>query len=342
MKAVVTNVVVVVALVIVAAASAAAQPTRATTLHRVAVSSSQAGVVSVTIAASGPIPRPRVGVLQDPARIFLDFSNVGIGRVPREIKSADAPVSRVRVGTHLSPAFTRVVIDLATSQPYGLELAPNFVRVTIGQASPVVPAMITTPAPPDPMRALAPKGPPDTGAARPWADIAPVPALPPQPGTPERTTVAAPDPVKPPAPTPTAPPAPTYAPLGPTPAPGDLDRYRKQAWGALDRLRLQQPLLMSLDAGQPQTADRIQMAVAEFERLRQDFVAFKPPESVTPYHAALVQSSTLGLMAFTLRLDAFRTSDASTIRNASSAAAGAVLLIERACAVLNCPPIPGK
>ena len=328
----------VLALAMMDPASVAAQPARATTLQSLAVSSSPTGEVTVTIAAIGPLPRPTVGVLQNPPRVYLDFPNVGMGRVPPATRSGDAPVLRIRVGAHTAPPSTRVVIDLASPQPHRLEVNAGSVSVILGRAAPVVPAMLPAPPTPDAARAAAPLPAPTAGLSRRWSDIPPVPGL--SAPAPERTTVI--DPVKPPASAPAAPPTATYAPLGPLPPAGDIERYRKQAWGSLDRIRLQQPLLMSLDAGEPQAADRMQMAVAEFERIRQDFVAFKPPETMAGYHSMLVQSSTLGLMAFTLRLDAFRTSDASTTRNASSAAAGAVLLIERACAVLKCPPVPGK
>jgi hypothetical protein len=324
------------AIAMMQAVPVATQPPRAATLRSISVSASRSGEVAVMIVAVGALPQPTVGVLADPPRIYLDFPNVAIGGVARQTTSGAAPVLRVRVGAHPSPPSTRVVIDLATPQPHRLEAHASSVSVILGRPASVVPAMQPGPSTPEPVSAAAAA--PTATVVRRWPEIPPVPAL----STSASERVSAPDPAKPPAAPPTAAPTPTYAPIGPPPPPGDLERYRKQAWGSLDRIRLQQPLLMSLDAGEPQNADRIQMAVAEFERLRQDLAAFKPPETLAVYHAMLAQSSTLGLMAFTLRLDAFRTGDTTTTRNASSAAAGAVLLIERACAVVKCPPIPGK
>jgi len=316
--------------------SVTAQPAPGTALTGITVASRDRDVV-VTIVAVGALPRPRVGVLHGPERIYLDFANVLAGRVPREIASPDATVSRVRVGAHASPPTLRVVVDLTTSRPYRLEMDASAVRLIVERASDTAQAVPPTP-PPSPEPAKLPTAPPPVGLTGTWSDIPRVPVLTPPPveNRPSPSTNGSSRPATPPAATT------TYAPLGPPPPPGDVERYRKQFWGTLYRLRLQQPLLMSLDAGEPQAADRMQMAVAEFERLKQDLAAIKPPETLATYHAMLVQSSSLGLMAFTLRFDAFRTGDAATIRNASSAAAGAVLLIERACAVVACPGIAGK
>ncbi len=83
--------------------------------------------------------------------------------------------------------------------------------------------------------------------------------------------------------------------------------------------------------------DRVQLAVEEFERLRQELAGIKPPDSLRPQHDMLLQSTILALMATRLRLEGFRTLDPATLRNAASAAAGATLLLDRVCADLGCP-----
>jgi hypothetical protein len=118
-----------------------------------------------------------------------------------------------------------------------------------------------------------------------------------------------------------------------------LERYKRQIAPALDRLRLQQPLLMSLEGSEPQTVDRVQLAAEELERLRQELIAIRSPESLRPQHDMLFQSTTLALMGMRLTLEALRTSDPATLRNAASAAAGATLLLDRACAELACPDL---
>ena len=83
--------------------------------------------------------------------------------------------------------------------------------------------------------------------------------------------------------------------------------------------------------------DRVQLAAEEFERLRQELIGIKSPESLRSQHDMLFQSTTLALMAMRLTLEAVRTSDPATLRNAASAAAGATLLLNRACADLGRP-----
>jgi hypothetical protein len=303
-------------------------------LRGVAVSSRGTDVV-VTISGSGVLPRPTVGVLQDPPRIYLDFANVTMGSVPPRTMSADAPVMRVRAGAHA--AATRIVIDLASARPHRLAMNAGAVNVVIAREMTEVKSATVSAAPlPEPVKM--PVSPAPIGFTGTTTDIPQVPAL-----MPPAADRAAPATSFKPIASPKTPAAPSPSALvGPPPPTGDLERYRKLAWGTLDRLRLQEPLLISLDAGESQAADRMQMAVAEFERLKKDLTAIKPPDTIASYHAMLVQSSTLALMAFTLRLDAFRTADPTTTRNASSAAAGAVLLLDRACAVIQCPTVVGR
>jgi hypothetical protein len=116
----------------------------------------------------------------------------------------------------------------------------------------------------------------------------------------------------------------------------DLEKYRRQVSPTLDRLRLQEPLLASLDTAESQSMDRVQLAVEEFDRLRQDLAALRPPDSLRAQHDMLMQSTTLAQMATRLRLEAFRTLDPATVRNAASAAAGAILLLDRVCGDLGC------
>lgn len=95
--------------------------------------------------------------------------------------------------------------------------------------------------------------------------------------------------------------------------------------------------MISLDSAEAQAMDRVQLAVEEFERLRQELAGIKPPDSLRSQHDMLIQSTTLALMATRLRVEAFRTSDPATLRNVASAAAGATLLLDRACADIGCP-----
>ncbi len=278
----------------------------------------------ITLVADGPLPEPVVGALEAPPRIFLDFPNIR-PRVPAATPASDPRVTRVRVALHSGqPPVTRVVFDLVSMQPHRLEREGNQLRVVIGVAAPP-PAVPPPPVPtavPVPVSTSSPPAPPPSSRS---ASIPPVPQLP-EPAIAKPSLADKPLPVAPHR---------TYTPPPSVPL-KDLERYRQQVSGPLDRLRMQQPLLKSLDANEDQAGERVQMAVDEFERLKQELSALKPPDTLRVQHGMLVQSSTLAVMAATLRLESMRTGDATTKRNARSAAAGAILLMERACGELGC------
>jgi hypothetical protein len=323
-----------------------AQPATPTAIRAISVATSGQNVV-VTIEATGGLPQPTAGVADGPPRLFFDFAGVAL-KAPAVTASPDARVRRVRAGVHTArPLVTRVVLDLVAIQPYSLERAPGRVRVIVGsQTTQVSRGIAPVPALPEPL--APPIGPGDPNrptAAQPVGSPAAVPREPPIPPPATRASADAVTPSAPPRSDPPAvvppPPSSPAAPPRQSPAPGpappkDLERYRRQISPALDRLRLQEPLLTSLDIAEDQTMDRVQLAVEEFERLRQDLLGIKPPDSLRPQHDMLIQSTVLALMATRLRLEAFRTSDPATLRNAASAAAGATLILDRVCADLGC------
>jgi hypothetical protein len=286
------------------------------------------GEALVRILMNGPLPEPSVGVVDGPPRIFVDFADVRIA-VKAVTPSPDPRILRVRVAYHSAqPPVTRVVIDLATPQPLRIERDPTELRIVLGtQPEAEAPPLLPVPPLPEPV----PSPPRSESVVRAPASV-PGP-IGPEPAVPHKAPVPAPSPSAAPRPSgPTAQPAPQR----------DLERYRRQVTTALDRMRLQQPLLVSLDAREDQSAARIQMAVEEFERLRQDLAAVKPPETLRTQHDMLIQAATLGLMAARLRLESLGNGDANTLRNAASAAAGAILLLDRACADIGCPEPPGR
>jgi len=321
---------------------AQAQPATPTAIRAIAVTTSGQNVV-VTIEATGGLPLPTSGVADGPPRVFFDFAGVGL-KAPAVTSSPDARIRRVRAAVHTArPLVTRVVLDLVAHQPYRLDHAPGRVRVVVGTPNQVsgaiapVPPLPEPPAsPPVPREVIRP--PVTAPAPNPPPVPREAPTVPPtarsSPGTVPPSSPPRSDPpaaVVPPPPPPRQSPAPSPAP------PKDVERYRRQISPALDRLRLQEPLLTSLDIAEDQTMDRVQLAVEEFERLRQELLGIKPPDSLRPQHDMLIQSTVLALMATRLRLEAFRTSDTATLRNAASAAAGATLLLDRVCADLGCP-----
>jgi AMIN domain len=310
----------------------------------------------VTIEATGALPLPSSGVVDGPPRIYLDFPGVAL-KAPAVTSSNDPRLLRVRAGVHsVKPLVTRVVLDLVTLQPYSIERGAGQVRVVVSVATNQLPRAMApvpplpeppkpSPAPHEPARPLTrePVATPPPHTREPTSPMIGPPAPAPASATPVSgppVTPAPSPPERPPArlssPTSVPPRAASPPPIPPPPA-KDMERYRRQISPALDRLRLQEPLLASLDIAEVQTVDRVQLAVEEFERLRVELAGIKPPDSLRSQHDMLIQSTTLALMATRLRLEAFRTSDPATLRNAASAAAGATLLLDRVCADLGCP-----
>ncbi len=299
----------------------------------------------VTIEATGKLPVPSSGVVEGPPRIYFDFPGVAL-KARRVTASSDPRVLRVRAGVHsVKPLVTRVVLDLVALQPYSLEHGPAGVRVIVGgaagQFSEGIPPVPSLPEPPPPTRERVVTPSPAVREPTPPAIGPPTTPVSAAPVSEPAVTRAAPIPERPPArsssPTSAPPRASSPPPSLPRPPAKDVERYRRQIAPALDRLRLQEPLLTSLGNAESQTMDRVQLAVEEFERLRVELAGTKPPDSVRSHHDMLIQSTTLALMATRLRLEAFRTSDPGTLRNAASAAAGATLLLDRVCADLGCP-----
>jgi hypothetical protein len=317
------------------------------------------GAAIVSIAADGPLPPPTIGTVDGPPRIFLDFAGVR-ARVPAVTQSADPRVVRVRVALNSTqPLITRVVIDLAAHVPHRIEQSAGRLLVVVGDSAPVAlppatarSASRTVPLPTVPPL---PSAPPPRAAAPPSSsspainDAAAAP-IPPVPPLPEPTPMS---------PVPSLPPnsgAPEVTEKRSTPAsrtntrdlrgasrstltpppPKDLDRYLGMVRGTLDRLRLQQPLLGLIGSSADMTAERLQMAGSELQRLSQELAAVEPPPSVHAHHDMLLQSARLGVIATSMRMEALGSIDSPTLRNANSAASGAVLLFSRACQDLGC------
>ena len=309
----------------------AAAPTATTAIRSISVAADGPALV-VTIEATGALPLPTSGTADGPTRIYFDFPGVAL-KAPGRTASTDPRIRRIRAGIHsATPLVTRVVLDLVGLQPYRLERAGERVSVIVGgSATQIVPGIT----PVAPLTDGPPVSLPREPARQPSVAV---PAVPREPA-PSATQPPAPAPL---TPAPARPSAPTPPPASPSssgqllPA-RDLETYRPRVSSVLYRLRLQPPLLTSLDGAEDQTVERVQLAVEEFERLRQELAEIKPPETLRSQHDMLLQSTTLAIMATRLRVDAFRTSDPATLRNARSAAAGATLLLARACADLGCP-----
>jgi hypothetical protein len=330
----------------------------------------------ITIEATGPLPAPTIGTLDGPPRIFLDFAGVG-ARTSGLPRTADRRILRVRVAVNsVTPLVTRVVIDLAAQQPHRIEQATGRVLIFVGATTqePVAPSAVPFVPQRAPAAAASPRHAPRGVMAAPFKppvaapppsavppseaasttsappEIAPVPPLPePVAATPATATPppdAAPTRAAPPIPDSTSPGASSgrgpYRPPVPPPPAKDVERYRTQIGSVLRRLRMQQPLLESMESLEEQVPARMQTAMEEFENLRQELSAVKPPESLRTQHDLLMQTTRLGTTAARLRYESTKSSDRAVVRNAASAAAGAILMLDRACADLGCPNPPGR
>jgi hypothetical protein len=330
----------------------------------------------VTIEADGPLPPPTTGTVESPPRFFLDFPGV-IAGTRGTSGTAGSVVSRVRVALHSStPAVTRVVIDLAQPQPVQVDAAAGAagrLRIVVGGAveaarleraatarEPKTPGI--RPVPPLPPEAQPVRTPPAESAGRPAT-----PAGPPA-ESPTTTTAqpqpAAPAPPIPPAPRPSTavPPAasttaetprrvppdlaepPAVYPAGPSragakPEQRDIDRYRDDVAVPLNRLRTRRTLLTLIDQQESRPPDGLPAARAEFSAVIRALSGVRPAPSMLPTHDLLVRAASLALMAATLRDDTGGRADPTVLRNASSAAAGALLLMDRVCIEIGCGPL---
>jgi hypothetical protein len=88
-------------------------------------------------------------------------------------------------------------------------------------------------------------------------------------------------------------------------------------------------VLVSIDRRAEQPAGDLTAAAAEFDAVARILAAIRVPASRETTQALLVRASALGARASRMRLDSTQTEDASGW-NAASAAAGALLMLDRA------------
>jgi hypothetical protein len=270
-----------------------------------------AGVTVVTIEADAALPAPTPHSLDSPSRIYVDFPGV----VPKAKGTTQVPgagvVDRVRIAQNSSdPDVTRVVLDLPQLEPIRVnadERQSGRIRLFVGRGaesarSGGVPPAATTPV-------AAPRAP------------APLPA-PPRP-------ISAPAERS----------APPAAPA-PRPPAGDIERYRAVFSEPLQRIQAQRSVLSAIDVGANVAADTLRRANLEFNDLRRLLGGAAPAAAAKSAHDLLVASCTLGATATRLRLDAPGDDSLKARQNAGSAAAGSLMLLDRACATLNCSGSP--
>ncbi len=261
-----------------------------TTLRAVTVAASKDGV-AVVIEASGPLVQPSSGLANNPPRIYIDFADVLPGQAIQSVPE-NPLVRRVRVAEHSSsPLITRLVIDLTKPAGYRID-SSNLAqgRLTVALSATDSAMPLRTQASPPVVR--------DPGS---------VPREP-------RDGLS----------------VPKAAVRDPIPEQVAVNAYGVRVSAALVRLHALRPLLESIDHLANPLPQNLDAAISEFEAIGKILSGIKPPRSRERAHALLQRTCTMGVRAIRMRQDGARTNDSAAMVNAASAAAGALLMLERA------------
>jgi hypothetical protein len=99
---------------------------------------------------------------------------------------------------------------------------------------------------------------------------------------------------------------------------------------ALGRLVALRPVLASIDRRAEQPTGDLTAAATEFDSVAHALAAIKPSASRETTHGLLIRACALGARATRLRLDSALSGDSATGWNAASAAAGALIMLDKA------------
>ncbi|MGH9410446.1 MAG: AMIN domain-containing protein [Vicinamibacterales bacterium] len=264
----------------------------------------------VELSADGALPEPKVGVLDGPPRIYLDLAGVQVARPDLPAKALGV-VTRVRAAPHsLSPLVTRVVIDLGESRAYKLDASQRetgLIRISITTAAPAHE--------PSSPRAAAPKQLPDTSEAAPER----APSSETKPGRASEAGSASP-------PTPRVPTA------APDALPTPLPRYRARVAPIVEQFETVRGVLESIDRRTDVPPDRLDVAARTIALVHDELDGVQPTRDAMLVHDTLRSACTLASTAVSLA----RAANGQEVPwNASSAAAGALLMFDRARAALQ-------
>ena len=275
------------------------------------------GATSVILTADGALPSPKVGLLTDPPRIYLDFPDVAAATEGTPV-NGDLLVRGVRVAVNQSrPLVTRVVIDLARPAPYRIDAGlrgSGQITIVVGvpvvaQAGAPTPRALSqdvaegAPAQPRPPPAEPPKAPvqakaPPTVPAVPAA--APAAVRPPEAGEPATRAARSRELAR------GAGAAAVRAPAK------DVSQYVERASSLLERLERLRPLLVSLDAVTSVPNDQLKAATEEFGSIRQALAAIAPPRALAATHELFRDVCVLGAASVTARLAPVAPDDSHT------------------------------
>ena len=249
------------------------------------------GTATVVVESNGgPLPEPESGAPLNPPRIYLDFAGVLATTVVQP--ESDPIVSRIRVAEHTaSPLVTRVVVNLNKPTPYRIDASAR----TQGRVVLIIGgSQARTPTAASPHSAFG-----IAGASR---------------GSRGGRT--------------------EQSPATPPPSRGRTDpaqsQYDTRVAAVLVRIHALKPLLEAIDRRVETLSGDLAGAAKEFDDLAQLLSGLKPPSARATAHALLLRTCTLGARAVRLRQTVGAGQDANATWDAASAAAGALLMLEKA------------
>jgi hypothetical protein len=248
---------------------------------------------NVVLEGDAPLPVPTVGVVDGPPRIYLDFT--GVLPPSSGVFASSAPsIRRVRVALHSDPpVVTRVVIDLVRQTSYRIEPdpgAPNRLVISIGESEDRGRG--------DEGRAPRVEGRNPRTPPSPRSDIGEAGG--------SRTS----DP-------------------GKQRLPGAEQTYAQQVSGLLARLEKMRPLLVSIDTRREEPGVSLQVAMSELDSIAKALAGIRPSRRMAPIHDRLQQSCNLASQAVRARMESMVQGSSDVAWTGASAAAGALLLLDR-------------
>ena len=116
-----------------------------------------------------------------------------------------------------------------------------------------------------------------------------------------------------------------------------VDQYVARMSEVLIRLQALRPVLASIDRRADVTPGDLEAAAIELETIGRSLAAIRPPGPREATHGLLVRACALGVRSSRMRQDSIRTNDSALGWNAASAAAGALMLLDRASSDLKNP-----
>lgn len=298
------------------------------------------GLTIAIIEADGPLPLPTSGTVDGPPRIYLDL----IGVTPRSAGLTRLPgggsVRGVRMALNaIDPHVTRVVLDLTQPTAFRInteELESGRLGIIFGtESSTARDAAAPAATVPPPAATF-----PGSSTSSPAGALTAPPALAAPPGTGPVTEAQLAGGAGLPSPAPPNParrnlPTETVIPDLRLP-PGEAEAYRRQLQSVLERIESRRRVVESIDKAEAVPVEVLEFTASEFRDLRRILGAFKPSDALRTTHDLLAVSCNLASTATSLQIEATRHNDAEARRNAPSAAAGALMLLDRACARLDC------